>query len=194
MPDSAEKYHEDEALVRLASDGDDAAMAQLIAFAMPIAKAKAVAQQAKNDRLSAEDLIQEGMLGFLNAVNTYSADKNTSFRTYADVCIGNRIISAVRSHNNIKNYSLTSAVPISEDDDTLEHGSDPQNIILERESYEEIKEFIKTSSVLSAFERQVVELRLSGLSYKLIANRLGTDSKAIDNALVRVRKKMHSKF
>ena len=67
LPADENKYREDEELVKLALSGDDSAMAQLVAVAMPIAGAKAAAQQAKNNRLSTEDLVQEGMLGFLSA-------------------------------------------------------------------------------------------------------------------------------
>ncbi|MBR4766478.1 MAG: sigma-70 family RNA polymerase sigma factor [Clostridia bacterium] len=188
-PADENKYREDEALVKLALSGDDSAMAQLIAVAMPIAGAKAAAQQAKNNRLSAEDLIQEGMLGFLSALKTYSAEKNTSFRTYAGACIGNRIISAVRLHNNTGNYSLTSAVSISDEPQTATGETDPQNIMIERERFEDFRNLIE-GSLLSDFEKNVLGCRLSGLSYSETAKRLGTTSKAVDNALSRIRKKI----
>ena len=190
-PADENRYREDEALVKLALSGDDSAMAQLIAVAMPIAGAKAAAQQAKNNRLSAEDLVQEGMLGFLSALKTYSASKGTSFRTYAGACIGNRIISAVRLHNNTGNYSLTSAVSISDEPQTAAGETDPQNIMIERERLEDFRNLIE-GGLLSDFEKNVLECRLSGLSYGETAKKLGTTSKAVDNALARIRKKIRS--
>ena len=183
------KYREDEELVRLALSGDDSAMAQLIAVAMPISGAKAAAQQAKNNSLSAEDLVQEGMLGFLSALRTYSAGKGTSFRTYAGTCIGNRIISAVRLHNNTGNYSLTSAVPITDEAEFSAGEQDPQNIMIERERFEDFRRLIE-GNLLSEFEKNVLECRLAGLSYSETAKKLGTGTKAVDNALARIRKKI----
>ena len=189
LPADENKYREDEELVKLALSGDDSAMAQLIAVAMPIAGAKAAAQQAKNNRLSAEDLIQEGMLGFLSALKTYSAGRGTSFRTYAGACIGNRIISAVRLHNNTGNYSLTSAVPITDETEITSGGQDPQNIMIERERLEDFRNLIE-GKLLSDFEKSVLECRLAGLSYSETAEKLGTGTKAVDNALARIRKKI----
>ncbi|MBR3438659.1 MAG: sigma-70 family RNA polymerase sigma factor [Clostridia bacterium] len=191
LPADENKYREDEELVRLALSGDDAAMAKLIAVAMPIAGAKAAAQQAKNNRLSAEDLVQEGMLGFLGALKTYSASKGTSFRTYAGACIGNRIISAVRLHNNTGNRTLTSAVPISDEADTFSAEQDPQNIMIEREKLEDFRRLFE-GGLLSDFEKSVLECRLKGLSYSETAQKLGTGTKAVDNALARIRKKLRS--
>ncbi len=193
LPGEENKYREDEELVRLALAGDDSAMAELIALAMPIARAKAAAQQAKNSRLSAEDLVQEGMLGFLSALRTYSSGKGTSFRTYAGTCIGNRIITAVRLHNNTGNYSLTSAVSITDEEGAAATAQDPQNIMLERERLEDFRRLIE-SDLLSDFEKQVLECRLSGLSYGETAKKLGTGTKAVDNALARVRKKINKNF
>ena len=191
LPRSDGKYRKDEELVRLALGGDDKAMAELIAQVMPIAKAKAAAQQAKNSRLSAEDLVQEGMLGFLSALNSYSADKGSSFRTYAGACIGNRIITAVRLHNNMGNFSLTSAVPIDGEDGSIS-AVDPEDIVLEREKFDDIAAFISGKGALSPLETKVVECRLSGLSYSATAEKLGVTQKAVDNALARVRKKVRS--
>ena len=193
LPGEENKYREDEELVRLALAGDDSAMAELIALAMPIARAKAAAQQAKNSRLSAEDLVQEGMLGFLSALRTYSSGKGTSFRTYAGTCIGNRIITAVRLHNNTGNYSLTSAVSITDEEGAAATAQDPQNIMLERERLEDFRRLIE-SDLLSDFEKQVLECRLSVLSYGETAKKLGTGTKAVDNALARVRKKINKNF
>ncbi len=192
LPADENKYREDEELVKLALSGDDSAMAQLVAVAMPIAGAKAAAQQAKNNRLSTEDLVQEGMLGFLSALKTYSASKGTSFRTYAGACIGNRIISAVRLHNNTGNYSLTSAVPITDETGVSAAEQDPQNIMIEREKLEDFYSLIGSGKLLSDFEKSVLRCRLAGLSYSETAQKLGTGTKAVDNALARIRKKIRN--
>lgn len=185
----------DEALVALAVGGDDRAMAALIARVSPIAKAKAAAYKDDDLRPLTEDLVQEGMFGFLNAVRTFSPDKEASFRTYADTCIGNRIISAVRSHRNEKNMALSSAVALPDEDKGLSDAKlDPQEIITSRESLQNFKAIIRNSADFSDFEGKVIRLRLSGKSYCEIAKELGKSEKAVDNALQRVRKKLRAKI
>ena len=44
-----------------------------------------------------EDLIQEGMMGLLSAIREFAPEKGSSFRTYAETCIRNRILSAIRA-------------------------------------------------------------------------------------------------
>ena len=53
-----------------------------------------------------EDLIQEGMVGLLNAIREYVPQKGTAFRTYAEICIRNRILSAIRAASRDKHTPL----------------------------------------------------------------------------------------
>lgn len=191
MAESAKLNLSDEELAFLASNGDDESMALLIAKIMPIAKAKA----SKHDgpRLSADDLVQEGMFGFLDAVKTFRPEKGVPFRAYAETCINNRILSAVRASLNNKNAALTNAVSIDDESSGLfSRSSDPAVIVAEKHGSELLKKII--SSDLSDFERQVVELRLLDKSYAQIAASLGCSEKAVDNALQRIRKKIRSKI
>ena len=48
----------------------------------------------------------------------------------------------------------------------------------------------KMDTLLSKYERQVLELYLDGLSYGKIAEQLGKTEKSIDNAIQRIRKKL----
>ncbi len=185
----------DRELVSKALSGDDEAMAALIAVAMPIARAKAHALEAKNSRLSGEDLVQEGMLGFLRALETYSPEKNAAFRTYVDVCIGNRMRTAVKASFNFKNLSLTSALPIPEDDrEPVSLALDPQEILASRDKVAKLNAFLNDESRLSGLEIGVVKLRMSGKSYSETAKLLGISTKAVDNALQRVKKKLREHF
>ena len=38
-----------------------------------------------------EDLIQEGMFGLLSAIREFDDSMNTSFKTYAEICVKRRI-------------------------------------------------------------------------------------------------------
>lgn len=142
-----------------------------------------------------EDLIQEGMLGLLNAVRSYRADKNTAFKTYAEVCIRRRIISAIRSDAGEKNLPLNKAIsyhPLSffgSEEVSLSEQSvpDPEEVLIGREQAKE--RVLQLSNGLSEFELSVLELYLQGLSQSEIAATLGKTVKSVDNAVQRVRQK-----
>ena len=179
----------DESLVLLARKGDESAMAALILGIIPLVKARAKAMAGKN--LEADDLAQEGMLGFLSAVYSFKPGGEATFRTYASACINNRIISAVRTQLSRKNMPLNYSVPLNEDD-TLQQDTeaDPQNIVLAQEETSRLLGIL--NGQLSGFEKKVIRHYLSGLSYEQTAQKLGTTSKAVDNALQRAKKKLKS--
>ena len=189
MSENAKLNLTDEELASLAANGDDESMALLIAKIMPVAKAKA--SKLGGPLLSAEDLVQEGMLGFLDAVKSFKSDKGVPFKSYAETCINNRIVSAVRANFNNKNAALTNAVSIEEETaNLLSRSDDPAIIVSEKSGSEDIRNLIDSS--LSAFEKRVIELRLLDKSYAQIALSLDCSEKAVDNALQRIRKKIRS--
>ena len=191
MAESAKFNLTDEQLALMAADGDDESMALLIAKITPIAKAKA--GRYDGPRLSADDLVQEGMLGFLDAVKSFRPEKGVPFKAYAETCINNRIISAVRASLNNKNAALTNAVSIDdESSDIFSRSSDPAVIFADKHGSELLKKIISDDH--SDFERQVIELRLLDQSYAQIAASLGCSEKAVDNALQRIRKKIRSRL
>ena len=175
-----------EELALLAAQGNDDAMAQLIAVISPIARARAAAIGGAG--ASTEDLIQEGMFGFLDAVRTFRADKEASFCTYANTCISNRIISAVRSSRSQKNLALSSALPLTEESVPALNSADPQEIFSDKENSDRIMRLLANN--LSSFELSVIRLRLMGESYAAISAKLGRSEKAVDNALQRVKVKL----
>ena len=144
-----------------------------------------------------EDLIQEGMLGLLSAMREYSADKGASFKTYAEICIRNRIQTAIRTAARKKHEPLNAGVSLDDilSDESQTLGSQliqrsPEEQVLARETE---KEFISAySRCLSKLEAQVLNLYLDGLSYQEMAASLGRDPKAVDNAVQRIRKKLAS--
>ena len=184
------KTSTDEELAVLAANGDDESMARLISAVAPIAKAKA--SKFADSGIPDEDLTQEGMLGFLDAVRTFDPCKG-SFKAYAEKCINNRILSAVRANFNNKNAALSKAVPFEyETHEMSDHSADPANIISEQLESEYIESLLKEG--LSDFEKQVIGLRLLNKSYAQISKELGCCEKSIDNALQRIRKKMRAKL
>ena len=139
-----------------------------------------------------EVLIQEGMLGLFQAVRDYKPGKEASFATFAGLCIDRQMYSAVASSQRQKHQPLNSFVslsePVSEQELRLVDEETPEEIMISRENVIGMHERIKER--LSKFEYQVLELYLKGYDYTQIAEKLGKQPKAIDNALQRIRSKV----
>lgn len=146
-----------------------------------------------------EDLIQEGMLGLLSAIRSYQADKAASFRTYAEICIKSRLISAVKSASSGKHTPLNSYVSFETPsfDSVADYLSssaiglpqeNPEDLLINRE---ELQEYLDTAKgQLSGFEANVLSHYLEGLSYQEIAAQVKRSPKSVDNAVQRIRRKL----
>ena len=149
-----------------------------------------------------EDIVQEGMIGLFKAIKTFNAEKQNTFKTFANMCIERQLITAIKTSNRQKHMPLNSYLSLNlsaydnnEDDDSVElidtfdskTIEDPLETITKKEYYEEIQEVIEKS--LSKFEKQVLERYIKGESYIAIAEKLDSPVKSVDNAIQRIRKK-----
>ena len=177
---------DDEQLLSLGDNGDDV-ITVLITRYMGIISYKAGIMSAVS--ADTEDLMQEGILGLMDAVRTYNHEKGAKFSTYASVCISNRIKTALTK-------SSKKDIPaefISEQLDGLSnHKDNPEKILIAKEKAQEISEILRQN--LSLFERDALILFLNGSSYEQIAQQLITSRKSVDNALQRARRKLKSVF
>ena len=48
-----------------------------------------------------EDLIQEGMIGLYKAIRDFKTDANTSFKSFAELCIIRQIITAIMTEKKL---------------------------------------------------------------------------------------------
>lgn len=142
-----------------------------------------------------EDLTQEGMLGLLSAIRSYTPERGSSFHAFAETCVKNRMISAVRTASGKHHTPLNDSVPIETPlfNENSQHvpnlpETDPETILIMRETVREHIE--QLYSRLSAFESKVLGLYLSGLSYSEIAGLVGRPLKSVDNAVQRIRNKL----
>jgi RNA polymerase sporulation-specific sigma factor len=150
----------------------------------------------------ADDLIQEGLVGLYKAVRDYRTDRESSFRNFAELCITRQIITAVKTatrnkHTPLNGYVSFSSSPAGSSDggeptlDEVIPGpsvNDPVNQVI---SSEELRSLVSCiSTVLSELESRVLSLYLDGYSYETIGERLGCDTKTVDNALQRVKRKV----
>ena len=146
-----------------------------------------------------DDLIQEGMIGLFKAIRDYRPDKDSSFYHFADLCIARQIYTAVEASQRKKHAPLNSYVPLyteSEDADagTIERENgfawdlNPEKIVINQEELEAFQE--KVQKRLSAMEKEVLAYYLQGFDYSQIAELMGKEPKAVDNALQRLKKKL----
>ena len=175
-------------LLRLAQTGDDRAFTMLVALYEPMLRAQVA--HFRFPRADADDMAQEGLLGLLSAVRTFSPEKNASFRTYAAVCVRNRLLSAWR-----RTVARAAEVPVEDtaavaDSNGGSQVADPAALLVEREAAEQFLHRLRER--LSSREYAVLLRYLEGLSYTEIAARLQLSPKAVDNALQRVRHKLQS--
>ncbi len=139
-----------------------------------------------------DDLIQEGMLGLFKAIQDYRPDKETSFRTFAMLCMERQMYSAIQGSNRQKHQPLNAYISLSENaaDESIfaEFVSSPESIIIDRETALEMERRIY--QCLSHFENRVLDCYMHGCNYLQIARILKKSPKSIDNALQRIRKKV----
>lgn len=192
----------DEELCSLARKGDDGANEQLLLRYKNFVRSRVRPYfLAGADR---EDVIQEGMIGLYKAIRDFDDSKNVSFMSFADLCVTRQILTAIKTATRVKhmplnNYvSFSAKAPGDENErtiaDTIESESDedPETIYLRAESLSGIKKKIEEN--LSPLEKKVLDLYLEGRSYVSIAKCIGKDTKAIDNALQRVKNKLDKKL
>lgn len=165
-----------------AARGDETALAAVIARMLPSIRAEAV--KAVCPGLEAEDAVQEGLIALLRAVQSYRAGQGP-FEPYARRCIANAIRDARRAAGRKKHQLLNESVELEQQPAS---GQDPEEIAIRNEEYHLAMHNIHTR--LSAFEKQVLLLFLDGYSYAAIAQKLAKPAKAVENAMVRVRRKL----
>lgn len=175
---------------------NDAAMLLLITRMMPLVHEKA--SRYRDSKVERDDLIQEGLIGLMAAVRTFSLDQENAatFKTYAGVCINNRILSYIKAYFRQKNVPLNQYISLSAEENTLAISNDitrsvlndPEEILMIQEELANVWNLGKTS--LSSFEYNVFQLYLGGFSYEEIAKKVDTSAKSVDNALQRIRRKL----
>ena len=146
-----------------------------------------------------EDIVQEGLIGLYKAIKNFDADKDNSFKTFANLCIERQLITAIKTSNRQKHMPLNSYLSLNmsayEDEeaetviDVFDSNliEDPLDTITKKEYYASIEKAIDKS--LSNFEKQVLNKFAEGKSYVQIADSLNTPVKSVDNAIQRIRKK-----
>ena len=191
------KDQTDEQLIQMAKNGDKDALEYLLK------KYKDLVDMKVNKFFiigaEREDIIQEGLIGLYKAIKSYNKEKESSFKSFANMCIERQLITAIKTSNRQKHIPLNSSISLNtnvyDDDNDMELIEkldmqileDPLDTITKKEYYKFIE--TKIDETLSNFEKQVLRRYARGESYVYIAKKLNAPVKSVDNAIQRIRKK-----
>lgn len=192
-------YSDEELLIRL-RDGEQGITDYIMNKYKNLVRSKAKSMYILG--ADSEDLIQEGMIGLFKAIRDYDSGRDASFFTFADLCVSRQMYTAVQAsrrqkHIPLNNYiSLYGNVSTNRDGEEealvniLTDNSDlnPEALMIDKENVDRLEMLIERE--LSSFEKQVLDLYLTGMSYQQIAKVLGRDEKSTDNALQRIKTKL----
>ena len=195
----AEVQVEDGYLLALAKQGDATSYDRLVRRYYGFVRLKASSYFLAGG--DGDDLIQEGLVDLYKAIRDYRADRESSFRNFAELCITRQIITAVKTATRNKHTPLNQYVSFSAASATAGEGEpmldevipgptvhDPVNRVI---SSEELLSLVGClSTALSDLESRVLAIYLDGHSYEQVGARLGCDTKTVDNALQRVKRKV----
>ena len=147
-----------------------------------------------------DDILQEGMIGLFKAIKSFDQEKQSAFKTFANICIERQLITAIKSSNRQKHIPLNSYLSLNtsaydNDEESVElidtfdsHSiEDPLETVMKKEYYEQVENAVNKN--LSKFEKQVLDRYIKGDSYSVIAEKLDSPVKSVDNAIQRIRKK-----
>jgi len=189
---SDERMMSDETLVAKARVGDTSALDLLMNRFKPLVKTK-----AKDYFLSGgdiEDLIQEGMIGLYKAVLDFDSAKSVKFVSFATLCVVRQIQTAIKAASRQKHMPLNTSLSLHNQDapevNTIRDNrlNNPEALLLGREAYQNIDNFIRGN--LSSLEYDILMLHIDGKTHLEISEHLGKNTKTVDNALQRIRRKI----
>lgn len=197
------QFSDEELIVRL-KDGEDGITDYLMNKYKNLVRGKAKSMYilgADND-----DLIQEGMIGLFKALRDYDCGRDVSFMTFADLCVSRQMYTAVQASRRQKHIPLNTYISLYGSADTnhegeqeelinmlTQHtGQNPEELVIDRENVSRLEQAIEEE--LSNFEKQVLDLYLTGMGYQQIAKVLARDDKSTDNALQRIKTKLKKRL
>ncbi len=199
MKEDYRQYSDEELLIRL-RDGEGGITDYIMDKYKNLVKSKAKSMYilgADND-----DLIQEGMIGLFKAVRDYDSGRDASFSTFADLCVSRQMYTAVQASRRQKHIPLNTYISLYGTAGTDHDGEEeelvnvlaahslqsPEEVVIDKENVDRLEKTIEKE--LSGFEKQVLDLYMTGMGYQQIAKVLGKDDKSTDNALQRIKTKL----
>ena len=116
------------------------------------------------------------MIGLFKAIKNFDNEKQSSFKTFANICVERQLITAIKTSNRQKHIPLNSYLSLNtsaydNDEESVELIDtfdshlieDPLETLMKKEYYQELHSSIDKS--LSKFEKQVLDRFVKGESY-----------------------------
>lgn len=197
------QYSDEELIVRL-RDGESSITEYLMNKYKNLVRSKAKSMYILG--ADSDDLIQEGMIGLFKALRDYDSGRDASFMTFADLCVSRQMYTAVQASRRQKHIPLNTYISLYGNVNTdregeqeelvnvlaIHAGQSPEEVVIDRENVIQLEKAIEQE--LSSFEKQVLDLYLTGMGYQQIAKVLGRDDKSTDNALQRIKTKLKKRL
>ena len=195
----------DEELILLLRDGEESIIDYIMDKYKNLVRRKARSMYILGaDR---DDLIQEGMIGLFKSVRDYDAGRDASFFTFADLCVSRQMYTAIQAAGRQKHTPLNTYISLYTGSSEADGGGrstegewdlmgsmiscpekNPEELLIDKENVERLERTIEKE--LSGFEKQVLDLHMTGMRYSEIARVLGRDEKSTDTALQRIKSKL----
>ena len=182
------KNDNDYEIVLMAQEGNEDAINTLYKKYSPIIikKSRDAFFNNKHHGIEIDDIIQEAFIGFDEAIKNFSQDENATFYTFSMLCVERQISNYMRQATRNRDKLLNEAINI---DDTnvkmISSNVDIENTVLGYDYSEKMINDVKM--ILTDFEKQVLNMRLKGLSFDEITKLLNKDKKSIYNAFQRIK-------
>ena len=200
------KYKEqnDNELIYMVSDNNEEAKNIIFEKYKPLIEIKAnkLKSIVESRGYDFNDLVQEGMIGLSEAINSFEEKKDVQFYTFANLCIDRQISTFIRNISREKHKVLNDSISFESSTNTTgrpltdiildDKNIDPEELYIRLEQEKDLSE--KIEKVLSNKEKEVFNLRIQGFSYKEIALLLNTTTKIVDNTLVRIKNKIQEQI
>lgn len=164
------------------NSADSGKIAELISRYMKAVFAAAAKYSGLADH---EDLVSDGMQGLMAAIQGYDGEKG-EFSAYLSVCLDNRLKNTAKKSLRRKNR-LAGTEP-EELEEIVDTKPTPEEVVIDRENSAAVMQNMRTN--LTELEFRCMESVMLGLSYGEIAEMLGIDKKAVDNAVTRAKAKL----
>lgn len=183
-------------LIQKAKNGDQFAIEEIMEKYRPLLKS--MCRQFFLAGIDEDDLMQEAMLGMFQAINTYNAERNDNFTSYAHKCVTNKLISVARQGNQQRFILINTALPIDSEGALESNKDNIEKLIVVTDEYNFEEKFytkeamIQTNKVIreliSQQDYDILSLYLSGYKYDEIASKIDSTSKLVDNRLQSIKR------
>ncbi|NLM38368.1 MAG: sigma-70 family RNA polymerase sigma factor [Firmicutes bacterium] len=187
-----------ELLKRIKTGQDRFAKEELVTKYLPMVKH--IVKRKYQPGYEFEDLIQEGLISLLKAIDNYNGHRYpVKFSTFAYICVLRRMLNVQKHYASVKYQLNANTLPLwgqgaGEEGRKLmdvlddQTAADPQELVIQKATLRRLDEVLRV--YLTKVEYVVIWLYLQGLNCGEIGEQLGLDSKVVDNAKTRARRKL----